>query len=90
MTYVHLNGIIQTYVQKGNIINNIISIYRFYIDGFKNMKVGRTLWKLIFVKLAVIFIFLNHFIHDKSIKTEYKTYDEKVEFVYKNLIQGEK
>ena len=24
-------------------------------------------------------------IHDKSIKTEYKTYEEKVDFVYKNL-----
>jgi len=66
-------------------MNNIISIYRFYIDGFKNMKVGRTLWKLIFIKLAVILIFLNYFIHDKKFKTEYKTEAEKVNFVYENL-----
>ena len=64
---------------------NIKNIYSFYINGFKNMTIGKTLWKLILIKLLVIFIFLNYFIHDKSLKTEYKTYDEKVDFVYKNL-----
>lgn len=64
---------------------NIKNIYFFYLNGFKNMTVGKTLWKLILIKLLVIFIFLNYFIHDKSLKTEYKTYDEKVDFVYKNL-----
>lgn len=68
---------------------NLNSVYRFYIDGFKNMKTGKTLWKIIFVKLAVIFIVLNYFIHDRSINTEYKTYDEKVNFVYENLTKGD-
>ena len=64
---------------------NIKNIYSFYINGFKNMTIGKTLWKLILIKLFVIFIFLNYFVHDRSLKTEYKTYDEKVDFVYKNL-----
>jgi hypothetical protein len=64
---------------------NIKNIYSFYINGFKNMTIGKTLWKLILIKLLVIFIFLNYFVHDKSLKTEYKTYDEKVDFVYRNL-----
>ncbi len=64
---------------------NIKNIYFFYLNGFKNMTVGKTLWKLILIKLLVIFIFLNYFVHDKSLKTEYKTYEEKVDFVYKNL-----
>ncbi len=64
---------------------NIKNIYFFYLNGFKNMTVGKTLWKLILIKLLVIFIFLNYFVHDKSLKTEYKIYDEKVDFVYKNL-----
>ena len=63
----------------------IKDIYNFYIDGFKNMRVGKTLWKIIFVKLLVIFLVLNYFIHDKSLKSEYKSYDEKVNFVYENL-----
>ena len=70
-------------------MNNIISIYKFYADGFKNMRVGRTLWKFIFIKLAVILIFLNYFIHDKKFKTEYTTEIERVDFVYKNITKGE-
>ena len=49
------------------------------------MTIGKVLWKIILIKLFVIIVFLNYFIHDKSLKTEYKTYEEKVDFVYKNL-----
>ncbi len=56
-----------------------------YIDGFKNMTLGKTLWKIVFIKLAVILIFLKYFIHDKTIKTEYITKQEKIDFVYKNI-----
>lgn len=70
---------------KGDFMLNLKNIYSFYINGFKNMTIGKTLWKLILIKLLVIFLFLNYFVHDKSLKTEYKTYDEKVNFVYKNL-----
>ena len=69
---------------------NINKIYYFYLDGFKNMKIGKTLWKIIFIKLAVIFILLNYFIHDKSINTEYKTFESKSDFVYQNLIKKER
>lgn len=64
---------------------NIKNIYLMYYEGFKNMTVGKTLWKIIFIKLAVILIFLKYVTHDKNFKTEYKTYDEKVTFVYENL-----
>ena len=74
---------------KGDFIMFIFkNIYSFYINGFKNMTIGKTLWKIILVKLLIIFIFLNYFIHDKSLKTEYKTYEEKVDFVYTNLTKG--
>jgi hypothetical protein len=72
---------------KGDFMLNIKNIYSFYLNGFKNMTIGKTLWKIILIKLLVILVFLNYFIHDKSIKTEYKTYEEKVDFVYKNLIK---
>ena len=64
---------------------NIRSIYNMYYEGFKNMKVGKTLWKIIFIKLAVILLFLNYVTHDRNFKSEYTTYDEKVNFVYENL-----
>ena len=61
------------------------SIYAFYLDGFKSMTIGKTLWKIIFIKLLVILVFLKFFVHDKSLKTEYKTVEEKSQFVYENL-----
>ena len=56
-------------------MSTIKNIYKFYLDGFNNMKLGKTLWKIVIIKLLVILIFLNYFINNKSLKTEYKTYD---------------
>lgn len=61
------------------------NILYMYIDGFKNMKVGKTLWKLIFLKLFIILVILKYFVHDKNFKTEYTTQEAKSEFVYENL-----
>lgn len=36
-------------------------IYRFYRDGFRNMTIGRTLWIIILIKLAIIFLVLKLF-----------------------------
>jgi hypothetical protein len=65
----------------------IKNVYYFYLNGFKNMTLGKILWKIVLIKLLVILIFINLFIDNKSLKSEYKTYDEKVDFVYKNLIK---
>ena len=35
-----------------NYLKNIASLY---IDGFKNMKVGKKLWLLIIIKLIIMF-----------------------------------
>jgi hypothetical protein len=63
----------------------IRGIYNFYVDGFRDMKIGNTLWRLILIKLAIIFMFVKIFIHDKSLHSEYKSDEAKSEFVYKNL-----
>jgi len=65
---------------------NIRFIYNLYVEGFRNMTVGKTLWKIIFIKLAIILIFLKYVTHDKNFKSEYKTEQEKTNFVYENLI----
>lgn len=66
-------------------MNIIKSTYSMYMDGFKNMTVGKTLWKIVFIKLFVILVVLKLFIHDKTFKTEYKTFEEKASFVSDNL-----
>ena len=67
-------------------MNIITKIYNFYLEGFKNMILGKTLWKIVILKILVITLFLNYFIHNKTFKTEYSTTEQKVDFVYKNLI----
>lgn len=36
-------------------------IYRFYLEGFHEMKLGRTLWLIILVKLFILFFILKLF-----------------------------
>lgn len=66
-------------------MNKYQKVINFYIDGFKNLTLGKVLWKIIFIKLIVILLILNFFIYDKSINTEYKTENQKINFVYKNI-----
>jgi hypothetical protein len=65
--------------------HKVLPILNFYVNGFKNMKIGKTLWKVIFIKLFLIFVILNYFIYDKSIDSEFLNDEEKAEYVYKNL-----
>ena len=39
----------------------LVRIWRFYIDGFRHMTIGRTLWIIILIKLFVIFAVLKLF-----------------------------
>lgn len=68
-------------------MDKLKNIYLLYKEGFQNLTIGRTLWKLILIKLVVILLFLNIVVYDKSIKSEYKNDSEKIEFVLKNLIK---
>ena len=33
-------------------------IFRFYVDGFRSMTLGRTLWAIILIKLFIMFVVL--------------------------------
>ena len=39
-----------------------IRIYRFYLEGFREMKLGKTLWLIILVKLFIMFFILRLFL----------------------------
>lgn len=68
-----------------NILKNTFS---FYQEGFKSLTLGKSLWKIVIIKLVVILVVLNLFIYDKSFKSEYKSYEEKKEFVFLNMTKG--
>ena len=68
-----------------NCLKNIASLY---VDGFKNMKIGKELWLLIAIKLIIMFGILKVFIFDETLNTKFQTDEEKSEFVIRNLIKG--
>ena len=39
-------------------MNRIQRVFNFYRDGFASMTIGRTLWAIILIKLAIIFLVL--------------------------------
>lgn len=67
------------------IIKHLKNITNLYIDGFKNMRLGRSLWLIIAIKLVIMFGFLKVFIFDKNLNTEFKSDKEKSDFVIFNL-----
>ncbi|QKF93173.1 DUF4492 domain-containing protein [Campylobacter sp. CCUG 57310] len=56
-----------------------------YMDGFKNMKVGKSLWLIIAIKLVIMFGILKVFVFDENLNTKFKSDEEKTNFVILNL-----
>ena len=48
--------------------NLFMRIVRFYIDGFRNMKLGKTLWTIILIKLFIMFAILKVFFFPNFLK----------------------
>ncbi|EGJ3601237.1 DUF4492 domain-containing protein [Campylobacter jejuni] len=60
-------------------------IFNFYKEGFKNLTLGKTLWKIIFIKLFVMFVILKLFVFGVNFNSIFKSDKEKSTFVLKNL-----
>lgn len=67
--------------------NLITKIYRLYADGFRNMTIGRKLWALILIKLAIIFLVFKLFFFPDILKEQYSTDQERAEAVRAALTQ---
>jgi len=46
-------------------------VFRFYAEGFRGMVLGRTLWKIILIKLAVMFLILRLFFFPDYLKSRF-------------------
>ena len=62
-----------------------VSIWRFYVDGFRNMTWGRPLWVLIFLKVIVLFLVLRMFFFEPVLSG--KTDAEKSDHVGLELVK---
>lgn len=61
-------------------------VFEFYRQGFSTMRLGKTLWSVIFVKLFVIFVLLKIFVFDENLNSTFAKDADKSDFVLRNLI----
>jgi len=61
--------------------NIILTVWRFYIEGFKSMTTGKTLWAIILIKLFIMFAILKVFFFPNFLNSNFNTAKEKSEYV---------
>lgn len=64
------------------------NVYTFYRDGFRSMVVGKTLWKIIFIKLFIMFAVLKMFFFPDFLATNFSSDAERAEHVLGNLTES--
>ena len=65
--------------------NTIQKIWRFYVDGFRGMTLGKTLWLIILVKLFIMFFILRIFFFPNYLNSS-AVGEVKEEYVSRELI----
>lgn len=67
-------------------MNTVKNIYRFYRDGFRRMdRLGRLLWGIVLVKLAVMFLVLKIFFFPNYMNDRFDTAQQKTDYVIEAL-----
>ena len=63
-----------------------LRIWRFYMEGFRSMTLGKTLWAIILIKLFIMFFILRLFFFPNILQQKYDTDEESANQVIENLI----
>ena len=63
-----------------------LKIWRFYMEGFRNMTLGKTLLAIILIKLFIMFFILRLFFFPNILQQKYDTDEERANQVIENLI----
>ena len=64
----------------------LYKVYDLYYDGFRNMRLGKTLWLIIDIKLFIIFIILKLFFFPNFI-SQHSEKGEEAEFVATEILE---
>lgn len=64
-------------------------VYYFYVDGFRAMTVGRTLWLIIAIKVIVFFVILRFIFFPDFLATKASTDQAKAEYVRQQMISDD-
>ncbi len=71
-----------------NSLNLFQRIWNFYFSGFRNMSgCGRQLWIIILIKLFIIFAILKVFFFPNFLNNNFKTEQERIDYVLEILTE---
>lgn len=65
------------------------NFFSMFIDGFKNMTLGRTLWILVIIKLCIMFLILRPLFFPNFLSQKFKDADSKADYVRQELVDRE-
>lgn len=63
-------------------------VFAFYRDGFRRMTVGRTLWKIIIIKLFIMFAVLKLFFFPNYLNNNFETDQQRGDYVLEQLTRS--
>ncbi|MDX9725232.1 MAG: DUF4492 domain-containing protein [Bacteroidales bacterium] len=76
-------------IRMERIVTSVNRIFRFYYDGFRSMSWwGRRVWIIILIKLFIMFLVLKIFFFPDFLKKNYKTDEQRSEYVLDQLINS--
>lgn len=78
----------QNFSQHQNKRSIFLRIVYFYIDGFRSMTIGKTLWILILIKLFIIFFILKLFFFPNFLNSKYSNDEDKANHVRSELLRN--
>lgn len=68
--------------------NVLVKVWRFYVDGFKSMTIGKYLWVIILAKLVILFLVFRLFFFPNILSRDYDTDEDRAQAVRTNLIHN--
>jgi hypothetical protein len=80
-----INAVIE--IQFGNTVMRqaIQNIFQFYYQGFRQMTLGKKLWIIILLKLAILFLVFKIFFFPNYLKSNFKTDEQRSNHVIEQL-----
>ena len=72
----------QTVVKQPGMVATVL---RFYMDGFRGMTLGRTLWKVIIIKLIIMFGVLKLFFFHDFLGTKFSSDEQRADYVLEQI-----
>jgi len=69
-------------------VKNCLDFFSLYVDGFKNLTWGKSLWIIILIKLFIMFAILRVFFFPNILNSRFHTEKEKSNYVLEELTKN--